>query len=79
MKRHHIELACFPVSLKHLTLVLWQKTVYKTVCVFDSRNHLAINLAKVTCERERTAKSNSASNPPITLDDDDLIANDEKV
>ena len=55
------------------------KDCVQTVCAFDSRNHLAINLAKVTCERERTAKSNSASNPPITLDDDDLIANDEKV
>ena len=39
------------------------KDCVQTVCAFDSRNHLAINLAKVT----------------YTLDHDDLIANDKKV
>ena len=49
----------------------------------ESRNHLAMNLAKVTRERERKellVKSNSTSNIPISLDNGEhLSTEDEKV
>ena len=49
----------------------------------ESRNHLAMNLAKVTRERKRkelSAKSNSTSKIPISLDNgEDLSTEDEKV
>lgn len=55
----------------------------QNVSTLDPRNHVAFNLAKVTRERERKklpAKSNSTSNPPITLDNDgDLSTNDEEM
>ena len=52
----------------------------QNISTLDPRNHLTFNL-EVTRERERKklpAKSNSTSNPPITLDNDGDISTDDE-